>query len=261
MTGLDPIDPAVRRRNVWRVGTPLVVLLSGALFVVSATTSEGTDLRPGRYTDLASLTQNESEQYERLQAEEARLRGEVDALTESVDDARVRREQQVADRLRDPAGLVPVRGAGLSIVLADAPEEALEEALRDPDPRFELDRLVVHQQDIQAVVNALWAGGAEAVTVQGQRVVTSTGIKCTGSAVQLQGVPYPQPYTIEAVGDPAALQAAIDASQDVTDFRVDATRPDIGIGWSLTGEADVEAPAYAGLLDLGYAEPLTRLDS
>ena len=58
------------------------------------------------------------------------------------------------------------------MVLTDAPPSVAESSQQDPN------RLVVHQQDIQAVVNALWKGGATAVTIQGQRVVSTTGIKC-----------------------------------------------------------------------------------
>ncbi|QDH10564.1 DUF881 domain-containing protein [Nocardioides dongxiaopingii] len=254
-TEVDGATPAGRSRGPWRIGTPVVVLLSGVLFVASATTSGGTDLRPGRYTDLASLTQSESESYEALQAEAASLRTEVEALTNDIDDVRVRREHRVAEELKGPAGLEAVSGEGLRIVLSDAPDDAFEDALREPDPEARLQRLVVHQQDIQAVVNALWAGGARAVTIQGQRVVTTTGIRCTGSTVQLQGVPYPEPYEIEAVGDPQTLQAAIDADQDVTDFRVDAASPDIGIGWELDQEPEVDAPAYEGLITMDSARP------
>jgi len=229
-----------------------VVLLSGALFVISGTNSEGTDLRPGRYTDLASLVQNESDAYQALQAQATDLKLQVDDLTAGVDDRVVRRKQQQAEKLKGAAGLAAVRGAGITVVLSDAPEEALEEALASD---LDLNRLVVHQQDIQAVVNALWSGGAAAVTIQGQRVVTTTGIKCTGSAVQLQGVPYPQPYTIQAIGNPALLEAALAANPDVGAFVADAVRPDIGVGWQLDPEEEVEAPAYAGLLDITYARP------
>ena len=116
--------------------------------------------------------------------------------------------------------------------------------------------LVVHQQDIQAVVNAMWAGGATAVTIEGQRVITTTGIKCEGNAVQLQGVPYPQPYEIQAVGDPDAIEAALDADSRVGAYRSDAADPALQVGWDLDVEDQVEAPAYTGLLDLSYAEPL-----
>lgn len=259
----DRNEPAARGGGRWRLGTPLVLVAVGALFVVSAVNSDGTDLRPGRYTTLASLTENESRTYQQLQDRAGDLKAEVDDLTRAVDDEDVRRAERRAARLRGPAGLEPVEGAGVKIVLSDAPEDVLEAALAraggdDPAADANLQRLVVHQQDIQAVVNALWAGGARAVTIQGQRVVTTTGIKCTGSAVQLQGVPYPQPYTIEAVGDPAALVGAIDADAWTTGFRADADRPEVGVGWELSEQERVDAPAYTGLLDVDLARPQRR---
>lgn len=232
-----------------------MVLLSGGLFAVSAANSDGTDLRPGRYTDLASLVQAESDDYERLQRREGELRAQVDQLAGGVDDAQVQRKRRQAEQLRGLAGLEPVIGTGISVVLSDASSDVLDRAVADPD--LDLDRYVVHQQDLQAVVNALWAGGAAAITMQGQRIVTTTGIKCNGSAVRLQGVPYPQPYTIEAVGDPVALTNALDRDADVLSFRADALRPEIGVGWELNPEEAVEAPAYTGLLDITYASPVT----
>ncbi len=252
--GDDPAPTGPRRRGAWRFGTPLVVLVCGTLFVVSGLNSEGTDLRPGRYVDLATLTQSEADAYEKLVAQATDLQEQVDDLTAAVDDENVRAERRKAALLRGPAGLEPVSGQGITVVLSDAADDKFEEAVRNPDPDF-VKRLIVHQQDIQAVVNAMWSAGAAAVTVQGQRLVTTTGIKCTGSAVRMHGLFYPEPYTIQAVGDPAALVAAIDGSEDVARFRADADDPDIGVGWSLSEESEVDAPAYAGLLDVDDARP------
>ena len=240
-----------RRLTPWRVGTPLVILICGALFVVSAENSEGTDLRPGRYTDLASLTGTEANRYQRLQERVAKTDREVSRLTQRVDDTTVRRYKSQVDALKDPAGLVAHTGSGVRITLSDAPEEKLA---RVGDDAANL--LVVHQQDVQAVVNALWHGGANAVTIQGQRVISTTGIKCSGSTIQLQGVPYPQPFVIEAVGDPAQLTQAIDADSYVGLYRQQAADPDIGIGWSMQARSKVTAAAYDGLRDLSYARPI-----
>jgi uncharacterized protein YlxW (UPF0749 family) len=234
----------------WRLGTPAVVLLCGALFVVSGTNSEGTDLRPGRYTDLAALTRSEAEEYDALQKRVAELNADVEALAESVDDKTVNRFDRRVERLEDPAGLTPRTGPGVAVTLSDAPEEVINETTQD------LNLLVVHQQDIQAVVNAMWKGGASAVTVQGQRLVSTTGIKCEGNAVQLQGVPYPQPYVIEGVGDQATLLQALEDDDYLQIYREQAAIPDISVGWDLQLRAQVTAPAYDGLLDLSYAEPL-----
>lgn len=237
-------------RGAWRVGTPLVVLLCGALFVVSAHNSEGTDLRPGRYTDLASLVDSEADQYRALQDKVKQTNADVAALTNAVDDREVQRYQQRIEHLKDPAGLVPRSGPGVTVTLSDAPEDVINDTTRN------LNYLVVHQQDIQAVVNAMWKAGAAAVTVNGQRVVTTTGIKCEGNSVQLQGVPYPQPYVISAVGDQAALLGEIDGDPYLQVYRAQADDPTISVGWDLRLEDELTAPAYDGLLDLNYAKPL-----
>ncbi|MDP3892176.1 DUF881 domain-containing protein [Nocardioides sp.] len=237
-------------RRSWRVGTPVVFLLSGALFAVSAANSDGTDLRPGRYNDLASLVSNESEEVEALTQRVADLTNEVNALTQGLGDRKVRRIQAEIETMRDPAGLTPHRGEGVTVTLSDAPREVIESSERD------VNLLIVHQQDIQAVVNAMWKGGARAVTIQGQRIVTTTGIKCEGNAVQLQGVPYSQPYVIQAVGDQDELLEAIDTDRYVSVYRSQAEVADIAVGWSLEPEDDLTAPPYEGLLDLNYAQPL-----
>jgi uncharacterized protein YlxW (UPF0749 family) len=227
-----------------------VVLLSGALFAISAYNSDGTDLRPGRYTDLAALVDNEADQYDALEARLDALNGQVSRLTANVDDRAVRRLRRQVDTLRDPAGLEPRSGPGITVTLSDAPEDIINSTGRD------LNLLVVHQQDIQAVVNAMWRAGASAVTIQGQRVISTTGIKCHGNAVLLQGVPYAQPYVIQAVGDPLELEGTVRADLDVQYYLARSELPDISVGWELETEDDVDAPAYEGLLGLSYAEPL-----
>jgi uncharacterized protein YlxW (UPF0749 family) len=242
--------PRSRRWRSWRIGTPAVVLLCGALFVVSGTNSEGTDLRPGRYTDLAALTNQEANKYDVLQQRVADLRADVERLSGSVKAKVVKRFNRRVERLKEPAGLTPKTGPGVSVTLSDAPEEVINSTSQD------LKLLVVHQQDIQAVVNAMWKGGAEAVTVQGQRVITTTGIKCEGNSVQLHGVPYPQPYVIEAVGEQSELVQAITDDDYLQLYREQAEIPDISVGWDLQLRARVTAPAYQGLTDLSYAKPL-----
>ncbi len=267
MTGTHAGAPPGHRSSrslAWRIGTPLVALLSGSLLAVSAANSDGTDLRPGRYTDLAGLVEAEAQDYQGVEDRFNELTTEVDRLGGDVSDRGVDKVRAEAAELRDPAGLTPREGQGVRITMSDAPDELVEDALErnketeDPKQRINLNRYVVHQQDIQAVVNALWDGGASAVTIAGQRVISTTGIKCRGPVVQLQGVPYSQPFVIEAVGDQASLLGAIDADQLVSGFRRDSLDSLIGIGWSLEAEERVKAPAYDGLLDLQYARPLRQ---
>jgi len=243
-------EPARRRWTTWRLVMPVAVLLCGGLFAVSALNSGGTDLRPGRYTDLPALVRTESRQYDALRDRVTRLTEEVAALTGSVDNDQVEQLRAAARALEAPAGLVEQTGPGMTVVLTDAPAEIAESSQQDPN------RLVVHQQDIQAVVNAMWKAGATAVTIQGQRVVSTTGIRCIGNSVQLQGVPYSQPYRISAVGDVASLSLAIANDPYLQVYRADSADPDINVGWDETVENRIVAPAYNGLTDLQYAKPL-----
>jgi uncharacterized protein YlxW (UPF0749 family) len=238
------------RRRVWRVATPVIVLLSGVLFAVSAEQSDGLDLRGGRLTDLASVVRAERDEAGDLTAEAASLNAEVEALSTRLGDRSVSRVQEEIATLVDPAGLTEKSGPAVQVTLDDASVEARTSYEGEPND------LVVHQQDIQAVANALWKGGAEAMTIQGQRVITTTGIKCEGNAVMLQGVAYAQPYVISAIGNPAALEAAVLQDDYLAGYRAAAAVPDISVGWDMRAEERIEAPAYEGVTTLQYAEPL-----
>ncbi|WP_151083849.1 DUF881 domain-containing protein [Nocardioides cynanchi] len=260
--GVDGPGPTAHRQGasrspVWRVATPVVGLLSGTLFVVSAHNSGGTDLRPGRYTDLASFVRVDAAQYDALKQRVADLNAQITQLNSQSDNKQVRRVTRKTARMKVLAGLEPVSGPGLTVTLTDAPHSTSADGPTAPDNRL----LVVHQQDIQAVVNAMWKGGAQAVTIQGQRVVGTTGIRCIGNAVQLQGVPYSQPYVISAVGDPAALSSSIARDSYLQVYRADAEDPAINVGWDLRVEPDLNLPGYDGLLGLTYARVLSPSSS
>ncbi len=246
------------RALAWRLATPVVGLLSGALFVVSAHSSEGTDLRPGRFTDLASMVRYDAHRVAGMKKQVTDLTQQVNALSGSVDNRQVRRFNRQAARLKDPAGLLPVSGPGVTVTLSDAPQATGQDL---PDTVDNPNLLLVHQQDIQAVVNAMWRAGARAVTIQGQRVVTTTGIRCIGNSVQLQGVPYSQPYRIQAVGDVTALSTAIADDAYLQVYRADAADPDINVGWDEQIENRITAPAYDGLTDFQYAHVLPQSDA
>jgi uncharacterized protein YlxW (UPF0749 family) len=113
----------------------------------------------------------------------------------------------------------------------------------------------VHQQDIQAFVNAMWAGGAEAVSLQGQRLISTTGIKCVGNTVVLDGVPYSPPYVIEAIGEPAQLNAALDDSPEVVTYRDYVDRYQLGLETETL--ADIAMKPYGGTVGLSHARALS----
>jgi uncharacterized protein YlxW (UPF0749 family) len=239
-----------RERNRWRLVALVVFVTAGVLFATSALASGGLDLRASSVTDLDTVVRQQRERTDSLQQRVAALNTEVDTLGKSVDDAQVSGVQRQVDALRGPAGFEKVRGPALTVVLSDASKDEIGKAVEEGEVAAK--NLVVHQQDIQAVVNALWAGGAEAMTLQEQRVVSTTGIKCVGNTVVLHGVPYAPPYEITAIGDVEALQASLDSSDYVAGYRsyVDT----YGLGYRVRTDDEVTMPAYDGSTDLRYAK-------
>ena len=240
------------RSLAWRLLVLVAFVVAGALFVTSAVNSDGTDLRAGRYGDLGSLVREHKEEADSLQARLNLLADEVDTLAAQVDSGAVADLRAEIDDLEQPAGLKPVHGPGVSVTLDDAPEEVIDSTEAGPND------LVVHQQDIQAVVNALWAGGAEAMTIQGQRVISTTGIKCVGNTVVLHDIPYSPPYVITSVGDSEAMLTSIGTNRYIRIYREYVAA--YQLGWEVDTDPDVALPGYDGPLDLGYARPAGGTD-
>lgn len=245
---MNPPPTRHKPARVWRIVGPLAFALAGILFVTSAGSARGIDLRPANSIGLGGLVQYERAEVAALREQSGVLQEEIEQLSTVIAGTALDALTTRVDRLAIPAGLTEMTGDGLRVVLDDAPADQPVPPGRDPND------LVVHQQDLQAVVNALWAGGAEAIMLQGQRIVSTTGIKCVGNTVVLQGVPYSPPYRIVAVGDPVQLTAALDTSPAVQVYRQYA-EPPINIGWELDRVHDVTLPAYDAALTFSYARP------
>lgn len=214
---------------------------------VSAIAAGGHDLRGGRSGSLRDLVIRQSEELNRDALAAQALRrtvGRLAARIGGVDLTDARREESA---LTPVAGFTAVHGPGVVVTLDDAPKDA---AASNVDP----DALVIHQQDVQAVVNALWHGGAEAVMVMDQRLISTSAVKCVGNTLLLQGRVYSPPYVIRAIGDHAALSRALDRDpgvQLIQDFaRV------YGLGYSVADEARIEAPAFTGTVTLPSSQTL-----
>ncbi|HEY0215997.1 MAG TPA: DUF881 domain-containing protein [Cellulomonas sp.] len=222
----------------------LVMALSGALFTANARLASGTDERQPQ--DLAGLQANEDARRDRLFDQAAALRAEVDSLTQEQTDSVGLEWQSAGDAYDIASGRVAVTGEGLTVELDDAPSDGPRPAGVGPDD------LVVHQQDLQAVINALWAGGAEAMALMDQRVVSTSAFQCIGNVLSLQGRRYSPPYRVTVIGDPDELRAALNADPAVRAYRswVDA----VDLGWQVTEPGEpLSVPAYDGAADMRYA--------
>lgn len=243
-TGRPHVEAAHRRRRALRgtLSVGLVTALAGAMFIANARLANGVDDR--QPLDLAGLQSNEDARVDRLEETLEQLRRRVDELTAAQTQDL---DWQSAGTGADVAsGTVAVTGTGVVVTLDDAAVDGARPA------GVTADDLVVHQQDLQGVINALWAGGAEAMALMDQRVISTSAFQCIGNVLSLQGRRYSPPYRVTAIGDPDALMAALDADPTVRAYRswVDA----VGLGWQVDESTEpLRVPAYDGSVDLAYA--------
>jgi uncharacterized protein YlxW (UPF0749 family) len=235
-----------RRSRSASVGLAGVLVLAGLLFTTSAQTSRSVPLRAER-GDASEVVLAEEQARDERTRQVAALTREVEARTAAearVDSGVAALQRKISD-LAAPLGAAPVRGPGLVVTLDDAPRGTSVRAGVTPDD------LVVHQQDVQAVVNALWSGGAEAMMLMDQRVISTSAVRCVGNTLLLQGRVYSPPYRITAIGDLVQLRKALAASGQVQIYQQYVT--ELHLGFDVRSVSEVTLPGFDGPLALRFA--------
>jgi uncharacterized protein YlxW (UPF0749 family) len=237
------------RRRRWAVLVPVVAGLAGLLFTTNVSTAAGTSLRDDRRPELARVIGEREDQVAEQTAAVAGLQAEIERITaaEAGSDARVAEQQRRADGVRADAGLTALYGPGLLVVLDDATRRADGALPAGAKP----DDLVVHRQDVQSVVNALWAGGAEALVVMDHRVISTSAVRCVGNTLLLHGEVFSPPFEIRAIGDVARMRRTLDADPGVRAFRDSADA--FELGFVVEDQNDIVAPAHLGPVTLDHA--------
>ncbi|MEU3679889.1 DUF881 domain-containing protein [Streptomyces sp. NPDC030592] len=246
-------SPARRHRfRPVRVLTAAVFALAGLIFFTSFNTAKGTNIRTdASLLKLSDLIHERSRENGDLEESNGALREEVESLAER-DDGRTQSEDDELAALEKKAGTQKLKGEAITVTLDDAPPDATAKLPGYPEPQ--LDYLVIHQQDLQAVVNALWQGGAEGIKVMDQRLISTSAVRCVGNTLILQGRVYSPPYRIQAVGDPERLKNALAKSPAIQNYMVYVNV--YGLGWKVEDDGRVTLPGYSGTADLHYAQPV-----
>ncbi len=235
-----------------RLGTIGVFMLAGLIFWTSFSVSGGSNIRTDdSLLQMSDLIRDRGRENARLEATAAQLRTEVQQLRERDAGADPAGAERLAAQEAE-AGLEEITGDGLTVTLTDAPPDAvpLLPDVRDPRP----DDLVIHQQDLQAVVNALWAGGAEGIQVMDQRLISTSAVRCVGNTLILQGQLYSPPYVVTAVGDTDRLREALDTSPAIELYQLYVEA--YGLGWQVDQRSSVTLPGYTGSTELQHATPV-----
>ncbi|MFD7701920.1 DUF881 domain-containing protein [Streptomyces caelestis] len=190
----------------------------------------------------------------------------ADELEDSVDELRADVSARQRDALRDSggdgstlvgvlSGAVAVHGPGVRLVVNDAKDAS---AGGDGDARSTSgfsDTGRVRDRDMQRVVNGLWESGAEAVSINGQRLTALSAIRAAGDAILVDNRPLVPPYTVLAVGDGGELSERFQNSAD--GLYLHALQENYGIRTAISVEDDVRLPAAPSVI-VRIAQPITE---
>lgn len=223
-----------------RASVAIVTVASGLLFGMSAANAYKNQGTSGELVDLVrhrhGIVDSLNEQTQQLQENlELLITEHSDVLSAPADQT---------DLFR-----IPVHGPGVSITLSDAPPGLIPE-------NADVDDLVIHQQDIENVMNALWSGGAEAMSVQGKRITNRTVIRCIGNVIYIDGESFSPPYVISAIGDPDHLVQNVNFDLAIRNYQAYVAA--YGLGWKLETHHDLELPAASADPVVQYAQPMEK---
>jgi uncharacterized protein YlxW (UPF0749 family) len=243
---------AVRRLRAiptWQVTLGVALLVLGFLIAAQAA-SEGPRVRytTQERTPLVETANELQTQQDTLKQRILDLRSQIQVV-EGQGEGSAATVRQLNDRLeqaRIAAGLIPLTGTGIVIQLEDSKQPV-------PPDGSESDYLV-GSRDIREVVEDLWAAGAEAIAVNGERITPTSAIIDVGTSLLINSAYVTPPYQITALGPPD-LYDRLSALPAFVDF-VRARSEGYGIGVALAEPASVDMPAFVGTVTLRYSRPI-----
>ena len=216
---------------------------AGFLLAASTLTANGSDIRVERPAQLRDLVQNEAKKIDKLENNLIDIQSEIEEITNGSVRSEIESTQVKIQQLSPVAGFTSMVGPGLVITLNDAPQVDLS---IPENERPDVNDLLIHQEDVQSVVNALWAGGAQGVSLMGKRVIATSAVKCVGNTLLLHGKVYSPPFRIEAIGDVTKLTKSLrnDPNVAILQDYVDL----FGLVYEVQRAALIELPPYEGSL-------------
>jgi uncharacterized protein YlxW (UPF0749 family) len=204
---------------------------------------------PIRFAALGDASWTVKQENIKLEKELSAYKGRVEKLVkkQAAGVSGTRDFQRVLDDAKMVAGTVAVHGPGIIVALHDSPKRNPSETRQDV-----VNDYIVHDRDIREIVNELFASGAEAISVNGQRLIASSSIRCVGPVVLVNSTQVAPQFIIKAIGKPETLENALKLPMGVADglFLLEMIE--------VTRQPDIVVPAYTGSTRFSYAVPVVR---
>lgn len=226
----------------WHLSITLVCLLFGLLFTSNLKTQlQGFNPMAARNKTLVNVIKTQEEKNLELESEIAEDRNLIENYhSKKADKAGLEPVKKNLDYLSFAAGLTKVQGPGILVTLDDQ-----EKAHTAKDPEF----YIIHYSNVLYIVNDLRAAGAEAISVNNDRVVATTDIRCAGNIILINTNRLAPPYEIKAIGNPQQLEAGVrNGEYGTLELGQFPVTTDIS--------NEITIPAYKGSYTFNYATPL-----
>jgi uncharacterized protein YlxW (UPF0749 family) len=190
----------------------------------------------------------------RLEAEQAELKARIADMRRRIGELQSSSTQGASsqnevngriEQARIGSGMTALEGPGIVATLNDSTDSTVP-------PNEDPANYIIHDYDLRDVLNALWAAGAEAISLNGERLVSTSSLYCVGTTILCNATRLSPPYEVRAIGDPGALEAAVRNSPQMEKLNQRALIYDIPI--TVEQRERVEVPAYSGSVVFRHAE-------
>lgn len=188
-----------------------------------------------------------------------KLEGRVDSLRTDVGErqreALKKHGGEQGELMGVLSGAIPVHGPGIKLVVDDAKSAESGGGSGPRESAGFSDTGRVRDRDMQRVINGLWESGAEAVSINGQRLTALSAIRAAGDAILVDNKPLVPPYAVLAVGDGQRLSTRFQNSSD--GLYLHALQENFGIRTSISAQDDVQLPAAPSVI-VRTAQPVAE---
>ena len=222
------------------LGLMCFLLTIGIFIQVKTVSQSGTQVaRTMGEKELRDSVLEMKEKYEKkykiLEGKEKELNSLISNA--SVNDSSSSELSEKLDKINSQIGLTALQGEGIIIRLEDG-EEGSGSSIRDT---------VVHDSDLKAIVNDLCTAGAEAISINGQRIVSNTSITCIGNVIKINDEKVGNPFEIHVIGSKARLDGAVSMNgRTLSKMKKD------GIVVEVSRSDSVVVPRYDGIFSNDY---------
>lgn len=231
----------------WQLSLGFVCVILGFLSAVQFKSQQSSPFSlPGsRVEELTTVLKEAEKERDSLKKEVKVLRNNLSEYEQAASEGESLTAAMNAElmKMRLIAGLTKVKGEGLIIYLEDSKLKA--------NPAEDIELFLIHEEDLLKVVNELFAAGAEVVSINGQRMIANTEIRCAGPTILVNGTRIASPYEISAIGSAKGLESSLNMRGGI----VEMLRA-VGIKVNLVKSSKVVIPAFSGASHFDYVEPV-----